>query len=120
VGVDTVRAVYEGLLDDGRVNRGVLGIGDFESLRPAQARDRGLDDDTGGIIVGSVTAGGPSGTAGLQPGDIITKIGETEIRTEADLAVALVLNGAGETVTIEYYRGDEAGAVDVTLGTPPS
>jgi len=120
VGVDTVEAVYEELLDDGRVNRGFLGIGGFESLQPAQARERGLDEGTGGIIAGEITAGGPADAAGFQPGDIVTKIAETEIRTEADLAVALILNGAGESVTVEFYRGDEAMSAEVTLGTPPN
>lgn len=117
VGVDTVKAVYSELLTNGEVNRGFLGIQGFDALRPAQARSLGLPDDTGGIVVGTVLAGGPVGTAGIAAGDVITKIGDEEIRTEADLAVVLVKYGAGETVTVEFYRSGEAMSAEVTLGS---
>lgn len=118
VGVDTVKAVYAKLLADGAVNRGFLGIQNFEALRAAKARELGISEDEGGVVLGGVLAGGPVGQAGLEAGDVITKIGETEIRTEADLAVALVLYGAGETVDVEYYRGSEKQSAEVTLASP--
>lgn len=116
VGVDTVKAVYEELREDGVVDRGLLGIAQFEAMKPAQARERGLPEGQGGVIVGEVSVGGPVASAGLEAGDVITKIGDTEVRTEADLAVALIENGAGETVTVEFFRGNEAMSVEVTLG----
>lgn len=120
VGVDTVEAVYEELLDDGNVDRGLLGVGPFEALRPAEARARGLDEGTTGIVVEGVAAGGPASEAGIKVDDIVTKVGETEIRTESDLAVALILHGAGETVSVELIRDGQEMSVEVTLAAAPA
>jgi S1-C subfamily serine protease len=47
VGSDTVKAVYEQLRANGRVNRGLLGVRGFTSLRPAEAKALGLPDTQG-------------------------------------------------------------------------
>lgn len=123
VGSDTVQAVYEELREYGRVSRGYLGIGGFEALRPAQARELAIPEGTGGVYLGpmsNVEPGGPAGGAGLQPGDVIIRIGETAIETEADLAVALIKNHAGETVELEIYREGQKMVLTVTLGAPPA
>ena len=121
VGVDTVKAAWEQLRDEGQVNRGFLGISAFESLRPAQARDLGIPEDTGGIYLpaaDSVVPGGPADDAGLQSGDVITRIGESDVATEADLAVAMIENGPGTTVDMEIYRGSERMTLSVTHASP--
>lgn len=124
VGADTVKAVYEQLRANGRVNRGLLGIANFTALRPAKARELGIPETTGGVLLAegtaSVSVGGPASAAGLQPGDVIVRIGEAVIRNESDLAVAMIKNGPGTRVTVEFYRNGEKRSVDVTLGTPPA
>ena len=123
VGSDTVQAVYEELRENGRVSRGYLGIGGFEALRPAQARELGIPEGTGGVYLGpasNIDPGGPAGQAGLQAGDVIIRIGDTTVVTEADLAVALIKNHAGETVELEVYRGGQKVRLTLTLGTPPA
>ncbi|MEX1103702.1 MAG: trypsin-like peptidase domain-containing protein, partial [Dehalococcoidia bacterium] len=130
VGSDTVEAVYEQLRADGRVNRGLLGVRAFEALRPAQAREMGLPEGTRGIwlsdegvrtaqgIDSSVDPGGPADRAGIEPGDVIVKLGDVDIRNEGDLAIAMIKNGPGETVDVELYRDGEKMTIDVTIGTP--
>jgi S1-C subfamily serine protease len=122
VGVDTVRAVWEQLRDNGFVQRGYLGIWNFEALRPAQARTLGIPEDEGGVYLSagdSVLAGAPASQGGIRNGDVITKIGEYDIDNEADLAVAMITNAPGETVSVEVFRGSEKLTVEVLLGTPP-
>ena len=118
VGSDVARAVYEQILTSSRVNRGFLGIGTFETLRPAKARELNIPESQGGLLVGNVTASGPVGTAGLKAGDVIIRLGNTEIASENDLMVALIKNSAGQTVTLEYYRDGKKASIQVTLGTP--
>ncbi len=120
VGVDTVKAVFEEVLESGSVNRGFLGIGAFEALRPAKARELGVPDSQGGIVVGQVTAGGPSDLAGMLAGDVIVSIDGMAIATEADLAVALIRTNSGDTVDVEIYRGAELQTLRITLGTFPA
>ncbi len=133
VGADTVKAVYESIKTDGKVNRGFLGIGNFEALRPAKARELGIPDGTAGVYLPtttqtvrtvngietqtSVVGGGPAERGGMKPGDVITKIGDTAIADESELAVALIKHHPGEKVSVEIYRGGKKMNLDITLGT---
>ncbi len=121
VGSDTVKAVYEQIRANGRVNRGLLGLTGFEALRPAKARELGIPETVGGVYLDSpsdVATGGPAATAGIRGGDVITKIGKFALRNEADLAVAMIQNAPGTKVSIELYRDGKKLTVEVTLGTP--
>lgn len=64
--------VMEGLIKDGRVIRGSLGI-EAENLDPLIARLWGLEAKNS-IIVKKITKGGPAEKAGMQKNDIILKI----------------------------------------------
>lgn len=123
VGVDTVKAVYSELDERGKVDRGLFGIQGFVALRPAKAAELGVPTDIGGIWLGepnAVTGNGPANTAGLQSGDVVTKIGDLTIRNESDLAVAMIILDPGDTVPVEYYRAGQLSTTEITLGTPPS
>ncbi|MBA4179855.1 MAG: hypothetical protein C0506_04630 [Anaerolinea sp.] len=120
VGADTVKAVYEQLKATGKVNRGLLGIADFEALRPAKAKSLGIPETTTGVLIGArgVASGGPAEKAGIRAGDVVSKIGSYAIKNEADLAVAMIRQAPGETVAVEFYRDGKKQTVQVTLGTP--
>jgi S1-C subfamily serine protease len=118
VGSDVAKAVYEEIRSEGRVNRGFLGIGNFEALRPAKASELNIPGGQGGLLVGDVTTGSPVGAAGLQSGDVITRLGNTEVASETDLTVSLIKNSAGETVTLEFFRDGKKSSIEVTLGSP--
>lgn len=134
VGSDTVKAVYETIRADGQVNRGVLGIANFSAVRPADVSELGLPEGTTGVVLGASTTiqtsarpgaqqqqvaavSGAAAAAGLQTGDVITKIGDSEIDNEGSLAIALIEHKAGESVTVEYYRDGTKQTVQVTLGS---
>lgn len=119
VGSDVARAVMEQLKESGQVNRGFLSISGFEALRPAKAKEMGVPNE-GGVVLNVVTPDGPAALGGLRTGDVIVTIGDVDINTEADLAVALIEHGAEETVDVEYYRDGEKQTTEVTLGTPPA
>ncbi len=118
VGSDVAKAVFEKLQATGKVNRGFLGISGFEALRPAKATELNLPQGTTGLLLGNVSATDPAGTAGLKAKDVITKLGNTSISSEADLAVALIRQGAGERVKVEFFRDGKRQSTDVTLGSP--
>lgn len=122
MGSDMVKAVYEDLLAGGKVTRGYLGVRSFEALRPAKARDLGIPADTGGVYLAgadSVNPGDPGANAGMKSGDVITKIGGVTVRTESDLATAMIREEPGKQVAVEIYRAGKKQTVTVTLGTPP-
>ncbi|WP_443077624.1 S1C family serine protease [Streptomyces sp. SP17BM10] len=70
-----------------------------------------------GAVIVSVTASGPAAAAGLQPGDVITKIGDTPVDSLNALTTALASLTPGAKVTVTYTRDGNSQTADVTLGT---
>ena len=64
-----------------------------------------------GAYIYSVEDGSCADTAGIEPKDIITKLGDYEITGYTDLTSALHSFSAGDTTTVSVYRGGE----DLTL-----
>lgn len=70
-----------------------------------------------GAVVVTVSAGGPAASAGLQPGDVITKLGDTAVDSLNALTTALASLTPGGKVTVTYTRDGASQTADVTLGT---
>ena len=68
-----------------------------------------------GAYIDSVDRGSSAETAGIQSGDIITRIGSESIRSYDDVRAAVKHHAAGETVDIQLYRGDQSLTVSVTF-----
>lgn len=74
--------------------------------------------DKKGLLVESVEKQSPAAQAGLQPGDLVTAVGETGVERPLDFQRELVERRAGESVKLTVKRGEESLAVSVTLGSP--
>ena len=72
-----------------------------------------------GAYIYSVEEGGAADRAGLQAGDIITRIDDTAIEEFSDITAALKSYTAGDTATITYYRGNEEHTAQVTFDSVP-
>jgi len=107
--VDTVKFIVDTLIRDGKVIRPIIGISYLESK---QARALGI---TKGVLVLEAPANSPAAKAGLRGtrrtetglveiGDVITKIEDTPIDTEADLFQALESYKPGDTIKITVSR----------------
>jgi S1-C subfamily serine protease len=115
ISVDTVKPIAAELIDKGRVERGFLGIRQLVTVTPSLAEQFDLPVDRGVAFQGLVPDG-PAQRAGLLSGDIIVKVAEREIRTSGDLFATLTEHRSGETVSVEYYRGNDRQQAEVTLG----
>lgn len=74
-----------------------------------------LDDAENGAVITAVTPDSPAAEAGLQEGDVIVRIGETDIANAQEAVDAVRQHEAGDTVTIEVQREGETLNVDATL-----
>lgn len=72
---------------------------------------------TSGAYVASVTEGGAAANAGIQQGDIITKVGDTDVSSADDLILAVRSHSVGDTVDVTFTRGSDQQTVSVTLGS---
>jgi putative serine protease PepD len=75
---------------------------------------------TAGALLASVSPGTAADQAGLQAGDVITKLGNTTIDSEDDVSTVIESKKPGDKLVVTYLRGDSTHTVTVTLGTRPS
>jgi S1-C subfamily serine protease len=73
-----------------------------------------------GALVTNVVPGGPADAAGLEPGDLITQIGNTPIASPSIISFALAGLHPGDSVQIQYQRGPFVNAAQVTVGARPA
>ncbi|MET9045324.1 trypsin-like peptidase domain-containing protein [Streptomyces sp. NPDC004362] len=84
-----------------------------------------LDEATGGAKItdqgaggsSAVESGGPAAKAGLQPGDVITKLDDRVIDSGPTLIGEIWTHKPGDKVTITYQRGGKPYTVELTLGS---
>jgi serine protease Do len=122
--VAQVSQVSQTLIKEGRVRYPYLGvnIGDLDDLSDeAKAK---LSQSAGklpdkGAVVGNLVAGGPAAEAGLQPGDVITKIGDRKVESAADVVDYVTSQKIGAKVKLEYQRQGKTQSATVTLRELP-
>lgn len=107
--VDTLRVIAQGLIENGRIVRPVIGISYLES---SQARALGIEK---GVLILDVPEGSAAEKAGLRGtsrmtfgsielGDIIIGINEEPIKNEGDLFKALDQHQVGDVVRIRVLN----------------
>jgi S1-C subfamily serine protease len=79
----------------------------------------GAADDTTGSTEG-VRSGTPAADAGIQDGDIITKVGDRVLDDEHPLDATLSQYSPGDVVAVELLRDGTTVTVNVTLATRPA
>jgi serine protease Do len=111
-----MRPVTQALMTFGRVPRPWLGI---RYERPTgrtlirQVR-HGM-----GVRVEDVLPDSPAALAGLQPEDLVRRIGECEIRSADDIYSVIERYRPGARVEATVLRDGDLKRVELTLGTPP-
>ncbi len=70
-----------------------------------------------GAYVSSVTSGSGAAEAGLQDGDIITAINNTQVTSVTDLIGAVRSYNVGDTVTVTYVRDGQTQTAEVQLSS---
>ncbi len=102
---NTVREVVDELMDKGYVEWISLGLQEYDFLSEVLAEAYGVPT---GVVVYSVVQGGPADRAGLQRGDIITKIAGENVETMERFQELLDSHEPGTTVELTVIRGRDA------------
>ncbi|MGW6275570.1 S1C family serine protease [Streptomyces sp. NPDC055060] len=106
-----VKTVVDQIIKDGEVTdsgRAALGITGRTVL--------GDDYKPAGVAVADTQKDGAAAKAGIEAGDIITKLGDTGITTITSLSEALAGEKPGDKTEVTYTRQGADKTVDVTLG----
>jgi serine protease Do len=112
--VNTAQAVAQQIIEKGYFARPYLGIS-FQPIDPGIAARYNLPAEWG-VYITQVAENSPASAAGLQQGDIITRIGEVSIDETHSYVNALFEYKSGDQITLALVRGNETMQVDVTLG----
>jgi S1-C subfamily serine protease len=118
VASNTAKSIADQLVQNGHAVHPSMGIA-YVPLTPALAARVGVNQ-TQGSVVARVDPGSPGAQAGLQPGDVITKIDNTPLKLESDLAVIVNRHKPGDKITLTVVRGNQTLNPTLTLGQTPS
>ena len=112
-----VDVVLNAAITNGTLVRPWLGI-EGQNVTTDIAESLGLDR-SGGVIIGSMYAGGPADVADLEAGDVILAINDFEIIDEGSLNFRIATRRAGEEVLLTVLRNGETILIPATLALPP-
>jgi len=115
---NTVKFVYAQLKDNGKVERGFLGV-EITDIDEEWAQMSHLESAFG-VVVNRVTAGFPAGKAGVMEGDMILKVDNETIEDKDHLVSVISERMPGQKVTLDIRRGDREMEIPVTVGARPT
>ncbi|WIB33798.1 trypsin-like peptidase domain-containing protein [Curtobacterium sp. MCSS17_005] len=105
-----VERVANEIKDKGSATHGLLGATVGDASEDASATQMGA-------LIKSVSSGGAAAKAGLQKGDVVTKIGSAAVSDATDLTAQVRYFAGGASTTISYLRDGQTRQADVKLGT---
>ncbi|QJY32434.1 trypsin-like serine protease [Diaphorobacter sp. JS3050] len=115
--VSTAKLVLDGIVRDGQVTRGWIGVEPNE-LSPELAQTFGVKA-TEGVIITGVLQGGPAAVAGVRPGDVILSVEDKATNNVSQLLTAVASLKPGSAASFALQRGDARLEVSVVPGTRP-
>jgi S1-C subfamily serine protease len=89
-----------------------------QTVTPALARELNLDTQTGAYVA-EVTDGAPAQEAGIHVGDVILRIGDRDITSDADVFTAVREHRPGQTVRVLVDRNGNQRTFEVKLTARP-
>ena len=115
--IDLVRGVVDQLKLNGRVIRGWMGL-QPDDLTSAERVALNIEDDVGILLV-SVTEGGPAAVAGLAQGDVILEINGNPIRSRRQAQLISASAQPGDEVSVVLLRDGQRITTTVIAGERP-
>lgn len=115
----TIESVVSQLVTGGIVARGYLGITHPGSDEANQSELNRLNYRGRGVVAAGVQTGGPAARAGIQAGDIITRLNGQAVTGVPVLRSAISNNQPGDKVSVELVRSGTTQTLEVVLGNLP-
>lgn len=114
VPINVIKPIVEKLSATGSFEEPYIGISGYDkNIIPYINKDFKL---TSGVYIENVEINSPSAESGLVKGDIILKIDDNPIYTMNDIREYIYKKMPGETIKLEYKRGNNTNTLNLTLG----
>ena len=115
--VNTARQVLEGIVKQGQVVRGWIGVEPTE-ITPDLAKTFNVQR-TSGVIITGVLQTGPAFKAGVRPGDVLLSVEGEAVRNVADLLTRVSALKPGQPARVKVLRQNDEIELTVTPGQRP-
>ncbi|HNI76530.1 MAG TPA: trypsin-like peptidase domain-containing protein [Giesbergeria sp.] len=115
--VSTARMVLDGIVREGKVTRGWIGVEPNE-LSPELAETFGVKA-TEGVIITGVLQDGPAAVGGIRPGDVIVQVAGKPVTNVARLLSSVAALRPGEAAPFQVQRGNRMLDLELTPGVRP-
>jgi S1-C subfamily serine protease len=115
--VSTAKLVLEGIVKDGVVTRGWIGV-EPADLSPELMETFGVKARKGVLITG-VLQNGPAAQAGMRPGDVVVQVGGKEVGNVSELLSGVAALKPGQATQFKVQRREDNVEVTVTPGKRP-
>ena len=102
--INTAKLVSDQLIKTGKATHAFLGVSVADAVGGAS-----------GAVVSSITAGSPAEKAGLQEGDLITKINDKVVDSAEALVGTIRSSRPGDKVTITFTRAGKENTITAAL-----
>ena len=116
--VSTAKQVLEGIVKEGQVTRGWIGV-EPQDLNADLAEAFRLKPEAakaGGVIITGVLQNGPAAQGGIRPGDVITAVDGKPVGNVSQLLTAVAALKPGIPAPLKVLRGDGPVEIAVTPG----
>jgi serine protease Do len=120
--INQVWQVAGALIKEGHVRYAYIGVSvsTLTDVPKAVREHAGTNLPPEGAFVGSVAPGGPADGAGLEAGDVITKVAGRAVKTGNDVVSAISEQRIGGSVAVAFARDGRTHTVDVKVREFPS
>jgi putative serine protease PepD len=109
------RTISDELIANGSVTHSSFGV----RVAPVSRQGAQAAGGPDGLFVVEATPSGPAARAGLQEGDIITKLDDRRATSAEELLALTLTRRPGETVKVTYLRNGNERTTDLTLERQP-
>ncbi len=116
--INTVRDVLEQLKNNGRVQRGFIGV-QLTPLSKVFAKELAVPQRKGALI-GGVLSNSPAAKAGIKPRDVILQVDKVRVKNPRDLVIAVSRIPVGATRPFVIWRDKQRLNLFVTVGERPT
>ena len=111
--VNIVKKVISDLIEYGEVQRAVIGVSIYE-INAETAEKLGIEE-LEGVYIKDVNYGGAAEDAGIEEGDVITKIDNAKIRNSSELYEKLGIHRPGDKIKVTVVRGKSTKEFELIL-----
>lgn len=114
--VNIVKKIVSDIMKFGTPQRAFLGIQyPRDDMSEDQKKEQGIKDVDAGVYVMDVTKDGAAFPAGIQKGDVITKLNGVQVFTGAEMVGQIATYSPGEKITVTYKRDGKEFTVPIVL-----